>query len=279
MEDAQKPGSNISTTPTQSQNDQKPVSTEVKKGLKPNVAKFIAPMGVVVVTLVLAGALVLNKDEIKKSATTASTQNTQQVAGADTAPDTTGTGTTKADITKVKTDNEPFLGDANAPVTIAYWSDYQCPYCKQFELATMPSVIQTYVNSGKAKIVFKDFQFLGNDSMTAAVYARAIWELYPKEYFPWREAFFNKQDGENTGFGDEESIKALTGTIVGIDVGKVVAQVESKSVEYQTAIKADRAEGASMGVTGTPGFITGTQLISGAATASAFTAAIDPQLK
>ena len=37
------------------------------------------------------------------------------------------------DISKVKIDGEPFIGDLNAPVTIAYWSDYQCPFCKRFE--------------------------------------------------------------------------------------------------------------------------------------------------
>lgn len=239
------------------------------------VVKYLAPLGVIALTIVFAVVLIVNKDSIKKSATTVADgpQDTAQVAGSET-----NQGAQAADISKVNIANDPYIGNENAKVVVAYWSDFQCPYCKQFELATMPALIQNYVNSGKIKLVFKDFQFLGNDSLTAALYARAIWELYPKEYFPWREALYNKQDTENGGFGDETSIKALTATIVGIDVNKVTSQIASKSAQYQSQITADRSEGASMGVTGTPGFITGKKLISGAANLSAFSQAIDPQL-
>ena len=39
--------------------------------------------------------------------------------------------TVAADSAKVSTAGVPFIGEANAPVTIAYWFDYQCPFCKQ----------------------------------------------------------------------------------------------------------------------------------------------------
>src|SRR3569832_1062872 len=51
-------------------------------------------------------------------------------------------------IKDVKTDGDPFIGKANAPVTLAYWSDYQCPFCKQFELTTLPDIIKQYVDTG-----------------------------------------------------------------------------------------------------------------------------------
>ena len=254
-----------------------PKEPEAKKTLKPNIVKFIAPAGVVVVTLVLAGFLVANKDAVKKSATVTNTSNTQ-VAGSETSNNGTAP-VANVNIQDVNIKDDPYLGDANAKVTLAYWTDFQCPYCKQFELATMPSLIQKYVNNGQLKIVFKDFQFLGNDSLAAALYARAIWELYPKEYFPWREAMFNKQDGENGGFGDEASIKALTATIAGIDVNKVSDLAVNKQGSYQALITADRTEGAKMGISGTPGFITGTKIISGAVDLATISQDIDAQLK
>lgn len=269
MEDTKKSPTPLDTIAGQ------PKDVVVKKIIKPSITKFIAPIGVVIVTLVISGAMVLNKEEFKKSATTAAsnTANTQQVAG------TNDTANPSVNIEDVNIDGDPFLGDADAEVVLAYWSDYQCPFCKIFELGTMQTLIDEYVKPGKVKIVFKDFQFLGNDSLAAALYARAIWELYPDKFFEWREAFYDKQDAENSGFGDQASLKAMTATVSGIDADKVTEQISSKSSEYQTQITADRSEGAKLGVTGTPGFVTGTQLIAGAASLSQFTTAIESQLK
>src|SRR3989338_7547032 len=81
------------------------------------------------------------------------------------------------DIKDVKIAGEPYIGNANAKVVLAFWSDFQCPYCKAVETggipqiptpAAIPDVIKNYVDTGKVKIVFKDYPFLGEDSITAA---------------------------------------------------------------------------------------------------------------
>ena len=182
-------------------------------------------------------------------------------------------------IKDVHLSNEPYIGSTSAPVVLAYWSDYQCPFCKQFETTTLPQIVTNYVDTGKVAVVFKDFSFLGADSTTAALDARAIWQLYPQQYFAWRTAMFNAQDAENSGFGDEASIEKLTATIPGIDVSKMVAAVAANKDAYQKAIDADRAEATSFGIQGTPSFITGTTLIPGVADYSTFQKAIDSQLK
>lgn len=46
--------------------------------------------------------------------------------------------TPAADIGKVKLECEPFIGNADAPVVMAYWFDYQCPFCRQAEESTFP---------------------------------------------------------------------------------------------------------------------------------------------
>ena len=186
------------------------------------------------------------------------------------------------------TANDPFIGNANAKVTLVEWSDYQCPFCKAVEVGDprikldptpIATIIKEYVDTGKVKIVFKDFPFLGEDSITAALYERAIWEKYPSKFYEWRKKMFSAQDDEgDQGFGDEASILNLTATISGIDANAVKALVAQNKDKYNAEINADREEGGKFGVQGTPGFVTGKVMIDGAQQYAAFKAAIDAQL-
>ncbi len=192
--------------------------------------------------------------------------------GASMPTDGTGGDVAAVDIKDVKTEGSPMIGDPNAPVTVAVWFDYQCPFCKQFEETTLASVYNDYVKDGKVKIVYKDFQFLGqyskiagrDDSITAALFARAVWDTAPEKFQEWFLAVAAAQDEENAGFGDAASLTTLTRGIAGIDTDRVLSVMETKKAEFTAAIQADQAEGQSLGINGTPAAIIGTTLISGA---------------
>lgn len=193
----------------------------------------------------------------------------------------TGTGGTapSVNIKDVKIDGDPYIGNANARTTIAFWGDFQCPFCKRFELETLPQIIKDYVDTGKVKVVFLDFAFLSDDSTTAALYGRSVWKLYPDQYMAWRTAMYNAQDEEHGGFGDAASIDKLNATIPGIDAAKVAADVKANTSAYQAAADADKAEAQKVGVNATPGFVIGKQAILGAYPYSNFKSAIDTALK
>jgi protein-disulfide isomerase len=225
--------------------------------------KYFLPAAVILAGIFIAGAVIWNGSH-------------------STAPTGTATSTAPAvNIKNVKTDGEPYIGQANAPVTIAEWSDYQCPFCKQFEVTTLPQIVQNYVNDGKVKIVFKDFSFLGPDSMTDAEYARAVWALYPTQFAAWRTALFDQEPQENSlSVTDNLAfVLKVTSSVSGIDVNKVTAEVTANQSAYDAAINADKAEGASFGIQATPSFVIGTQMIAGAYPYPAFQTAIDALLK
>ena len=56
-------------------------------------------------------------------------------------------------------DDEFYIGDINAPITIIEYASLSCSHCADFHLNTLPELIESYVDSGKAKIVFRDFPF------------------------------------------------------------------------------------------------------------------------
>jgi len=158
---------------------------------------------------------------------------------------------------------------------MAYWFDYQCPFCKQEEETVLPRLIADYVDTGKVKIVLKGVTFLGPDSVTAGLASKAVWEIAPDKFREWHKAMFDKQDDENAGWGKKEDIVALTKTIAGIDAAKVDELMTSKAAAYQQAMDADASEGATMGVGGTPSFLIGKQMIVGAQPYDQLKAAID----
>lgn len=210
------------------------------------VERYLTPLAVLLAAVIIAVAFIYGR-----SAT--SDNNDQGANGAPT-----------VDIASVDANSGPFIGDPSAPATVAYYFDYQCPFCQQFEQQVMPQIISNYVDNGKAKVLIKDFQFLGQDSLDTAVFGRALFEAQPDLFYPWFVATFNAQDEEgDEGFGDLASNVALARTIPGLDVARVQALIAEKRDTYEAAIAADRAEGSSLGINGTPTVIVGDQLLSG----------------
>jgi protein-disulfide isomerase len=233
--------------------------------------KYFLPAALLVGLALIAGAIYWNGQH-------PATVSPPGTPGAPTVTGGTAPTPTAVDIKDVKMDGAPFIGNANAPVVIAAWSDFQCPFCKQFEVVSLPQIIKDYVDAGKVKVVFKDFAFLGSDSTEAALYSRAVWKLYPDKYFEWRTAMYNAQDQEHGGFGNAASIDKLNATISGIDAAKVTADVNKNKSTYQALIDADKTEAAKFGIGATPSFVVGTQMIAGAYPYDTFKTAIDAVL-
>lgn len=183
----------------------------------------------------------------------------------------------EVDIKDVKQGTGPMIGDANAPVAIAVWYDYQCGHCQNYEKTTLARVYDEYVAAGKVKIMYKDFQFFGEESDRLSVYGRAVYESNPAAFHAWISSVMAAQ--ADRAFGTEESIDALLARLPGVDAARVKALVAEKGAQYAAAAAADRDEGASFGIAGTPGTIIGTTLVPGALPFDAVKELIDGELK
>ena len=60
-------------------------------------------------------------------------------------------------VADVSADDDAFLGDKNAPVTIIEFSDFQCPFCRKFWTETFEQLKTQYIDTGKVKLVYRDF--------------------------------------------------------------------------------------------------------------------------
>ncbi|MGZ5565450.1 MAG: DsbA family protein, partial [Limisphaerales bacterium] len=186
-------------------------------------------------------------------------------------------------VSAISTNGEPIIGEPNAPVTIVEWSDYQCPYCEQFEVTIMSQLYSKYVQTGKVKIVFKDFQFLGPNSITASEVGRAVWQAYPNDFYQWRQTIFQNQGEENHN-ADPNGLTFylnLTQKVPGIDTNKIAQLVAQNKPQYDAAIKAGQTEASKFSVDGTPSFVVGNgnPPIIGGAPLQQFRKLIDAQTK
>ena len=232
---------------------------------------FLTPLAIIIAGAAISGSIVWTSQHLPvppPSSLVAAARPQQPQAPA--AP--------VVDVADIKTDGEPFIGDKSASAVMAYFFDYQCPYCRQEELQVLPQLITDYVKTGKLRIVFKDFQFLGPDSQAAALIARAVWEASPDKFAEWHKDMFDHQDAENTGWGSKDDILALTKTIPGLDEAKVEQLLTDHGAAYQSAIDASMAEGNAIGVNGTPAFVIGKQFIAGAVPYRQFKAAVETAL-
>ena len=228
--------------------------------------KYFTPIAVLVGAIVIAGAIYFGNAGVGGT-------KVKQPTGSQQAP------TAQAvNIKNVKIAGNPYIGNKNAPVVLVEWFDYQCPFCKLFETNTMPELYTKYVQTGKLKIVFKDFAFLGPDSQTAAIFARSVWATYPDKFYQWYRAMYSAQDGEDTGFGNLQSIITMTKKIPGMNTDKIVAFMNKNKSTIKAEVAADLSEGQKFGVQGTPSVIIGTHLIVGAQPYSKFSPLIDAQL-
>jgi protein-disulfide isomerase len=148
------------------------------------------------------------------------------------------------------------LGANSAPVVITAWVDFQCPVCKVAHETTLATIIEEYVDTGKAQLHFRYYAFLGEESKRAAQAAEAAAEQ--GMFWEYHDALFTNQGAENRGNFSDARLKQIASD-VGLDRELFDAALDSK--KYESVVEAELREGAERGVTGTPTFfITGEQV-------------------
>ncbi len=139
------------------------------------------------------------------------------------------------------------LGDADAPVVVEVWADFQCPFCGVFTHGLEPTIVREFVLAGTARLVFRDFPFLGPESMTAAVAARCAGQQ--GAFWRFHDLLFASQNGENQGtFSD--ALMAQLARYLQLDATAFSSCVRDPGIAR--AVEASRAEGERLGIAGTP---------------------------
>ncbi|MDY6766479.1 MAG: DsbA family protein [Candidatus Nanohaloarchaea archaeon] len=199
-----------------------------------------------------------------------------------------GSQDSQVSVSGIDFKNDPVIGSSDAPVTVVAWEDYQCPFCQRFEQNAFPKIKKNYIDTGKVRFVFKDFAFLGSDSTSGSVASQCVWrqvgDSSPAAWSRWKNAMFDNQDGENSGWGSQDDIIAMTRNVSGVDASQLESCMNSNAQAIQQELSTDKSQGQNAGISGTPGFVvyadgsdTGTKIV-GAQPYSRFQSVIDSKL-
>ena len=112
------------------------------------------------------------------------------------------------------------LGQTAAPATLIEYVDLQCPYCQQFETQAMPTLIQRYVRTGKAKLEVRPVAFIGPDSQRGRNAAIAAGQQ--DKFFNFVHVLYLNQGPENTGWLGDDMITAIAASVPGMDVHRLL---------------------------------------------------------
>ena len=84
-------------------------------------------------------------------------------------------GASALDALKIR-QNDFTIGNPSAKVVVVEYGDFQCPFCGRFFETTETQLRETYIKQGKAVFVWRDFAFLGEESIRASEAARCAGE-------------------------------------------------------------------------------------------------------
>ena len=173
----------------------------------------------------------------------------------------------------------PALGSESAPVTIVEFGDYQCEACYHWFHNTRDTLIDNYIETGKAKLVFLDLPFLGRDSITAAQASYCAEDQ--GKYWEYHTMLYTFQDGlPDSGWADRDRLNSFA---FSLDMNIDEFNDCMDSSKYKIRVKANYDEAVKNGAQSTPTFILisqdgKTEMFAGAQPYSVFAATIESML-
>jgi protein-disulfide isomerase len=142
------------------------------------------------------------------------------------------------------------LGNQNAPSTLVVYEDPQCPFCRQWNIDTLPTVVRDFVRTGKVKLEYRGIVIIGPNSVKGlrATYAAApqnkLWNMV--------DALYAHQGAENSGWITNDVIRTAARD-AGADSAQILAHMSSPGVTAELTRVAKQSDADQ--VRGTPTFI------------------------
>ncbi|MGO8916775.1 MAG: DsbA family protein [Stellaceae bacterium] len=145
------------------------------------------------------------------------------------------------------TDQDHVLGKPDAPVTIIEYGSLTCPHCAEFDRVTLPDIKKNWIDTGKARLIFRVFP-LNELDVHAAMLARCV---PPDRYFAFIDTIYQSQ-AKWMQASDPQQALASIARLAGVGEDKVRTCMADKAL--QDAVVATAYQAQQAGVDSTPTF-------------------------
>ncbi|MCA9848652.1 MAG: thioredoxin domain-containing protein [Dehalococcoidia bacterium] len=174
--------------------------------------------------------------------------------------------------------NGNVVGDPNAPVRIIEYGDFQCPHCENFFQTIEPTLMEEYVQTGKATFEFRNYAFIGPESTRAA--EAALCAADQNQFWNFHDILFLRQGRENSGVFSDSNLKGYARTI-----DDAVDDFDYNAWEscfdagtYEAQVTEENRSATNAGIGSTPTVLVNGKQIPGVQGIDVYRAAIDDAL-
>lgn len=137
-------------------------------------------------------------------------------------------------------ENQPYIGNSDAPVTLVEFGDFKCPSCKEFHGSVYPKLKKEYIDTGKVKMYFVNYAFLAPDSLTAAMIGESVYKQAPKAFWTYYDLVYTNQQKESEAWATPEFLLGLIKShIPNVDTNEITQELKGNSL--REIVEADRA--------------------------------------
>ena len=126
---------------------------------------------------------------------------------------------------------------------------FKCFFCNKFFHDTEDSLLKNYVETGKVKVIFKDFTIIGADSIAAANAAHCASDQ--GKFWEYHDTLYNHWTGENNGWASSDNLLQFAGELELNTDEFSKCMTDSK---YAQSIANSNQDAKDLGLTGTPAF-------------------------
>lgn len=188
----------------------------------------------------------------------------------------TADGPVTASMARLKLSAEPYaaMGDPAAPITIVEFSDYGCPFCRLYALATFPRLKADYIDTGKVYYVYKHLPLVSRQGEMAAQAAECageqggFWDMHNQLFI----------DPAEWNGSDEQARAAFRRYADALALDATALEACLVSERHTAQVARDFNEAQALRLSGTPAFFINGKLLIGAQPIEVFVEVLDAEL-
>jgi protein-disulfide isomerase len=148
------------------------------------------------------------------------------------------------------------LGSPSAPVTLQYFGDLECPFCRDFTLEVLPAIIQRWVRTGDLRIEYHALETATRErAVFVAQQVAALAAGSQDRAWYFIETFYREQGEEGSGYVTDRFLEGIASEVPALNLSQW--NRDRADSELANEIAADEQAAESAGLHGTPSFLLG----------------------